>query len=162
MSTPAVHSLWTTAADRIPQIGAPKIEYGQLSPTLILLGAALVGVLVEAFVPRRSRYYAQVFVSVVALCAAFAAVALGWTRWASWRRLTTAGALTYSFYLVHEHLGWFVIRILHRFLGLPSAATLGATVLTMLTLAWLIHRFVEKPFGPRLRRALKTRNLSGA
>ncbi|MGW4887467.1 NADH-quinone oxidoreductase subunit NuoN [Streptomyces murinus] len=74
MSTPAVHSLWTTAADRIPQIGAPKIEYGQLSPTLILLGAALVGVLVEAFVPRRSRYYAQVFVSVVALCAAFAAV----------------------------------------------------------------------------------------
>nr|WP_202517316.1 NADH-quinone oxidoreductase subunit NuoN [Streptomyces sp. SID685] len=66
--------MWTTAADRIPQIGAPKIEYGQLSPTLILLGAALVGVLVEAFVPRRSRYYAQVFVSVVALCAAFAAV----------------------------------------------------------------------------------------
>ncbi|MFF8991876.1 NADH-quinone oxidoreductase subunit NuoN [Streptomyces sp. NPDC014983] len=74
MSTPAVHSLWTTAADRIPQIGAPKIEYGQLSPTLIIVGAALVGVLVEAFVPRRSRYYAQVFVSAVALCAAFAAV----------------------------------------------------------------------------------------
>ncbi|MBJ7003042.1 acyltransferase family protein [Streptomyces griseofuscus] len=93
--------------------------------------------------------------------AVVAAVALGWTRWASWRWLTTAGALTYPFYLVHEHLGWFVIRILHRFLGLPSAATLAATVLTMLTLAWLIHRFVEKPFGPRLRKALRGRNLSG-
>nr|WP_202485342.1 NADH-quinone oxidoreductase subunit NuoN [Streptomyces sp. SID4985] len=62
------------AADPIPKIEAPKIEYGQLSPTLIVLGAALIGVLIEAFVPRRSRYYAQVFVSAVALCAAFAAV----------------------------------------------------------------------------------------
>ncbi|MGV9424659.1 NADH-quinone oxidoreductase subunit NuoN [Streptomyces sp. NPDC003656] len=74
MSATAVHSLWTMAADPIPKIEAPKIEYGQLSPTLIVLGAALVGVLIEAFVPRRSRYYAQVFVSAVALCAAFAAV----------------------------------------------------------------------------------------
>jgi len=74
VSTAAVHSLWTTVADPIAKIEAPKIEYGQLAPTLIVAGAALVGVLVEAFVPRKSRYYAQVFVSVVALCAAFAAV----------------------------------------------------------------------------------------
>ncbi|WP_026248224.1 NADH-quinone oxidoreductase subunit NuoN [Streptomyces sp. LaPpAH-108] len=74
MSATAVHSLWTMAADPIPKIEAPKIEYGQLSPTLIVFGAALIGVLIEAFVPRRSRYYAQVFVSAVALCAAFAAV----------------------------------------------------------------------------------------
>ncbi|WP_255955196.1 NADH-quinone oxidoreductase subunit NuoN [Streptomyces odontomachi] len=74
MSPTAVHSLWTTAADPITKIDAPKIEYGQLSPTLIVICAAVVGVLVEAFVPRRSRYYAQVFVSVVALAAAFAAV----------------------------------------------------------------------------------------
>ena len=76
MSATAVHSLWTTAAaaDPISKIPTPKIEYGQLSPTLIILGAALIGVLVEAFVPRKSRYYAQVFVSAVALCAAFAAV----------------------------------------------------------------------------------------
>ncbi|MFD1273709.1 NADH-quinone oxidoreductase subunit NuoN [Streptomyces kaempferi] len=74
MSAAAVHSLWTTAAEPIAKIDAPKIEYGQLSPTLIVIGAALVGVLIEAFVPRKSRYYTQVFVSVVALAAAFAAV----------------------------------------------------------------------------------------
>ncbi|MEU1076839.1 MULTISPECIES: NADH-quinone oxidoreductase subunit NuoN [unclassified Streptomyces] len=76
MSTAAaVHSLWTTAADgKVDKIPAPHIEYAQLAPTLIVLGAAVVGVLVEAFVPRRSRYYAQVFLSVVALAAAFAAV----------------------------------------------------------------------------------------
>ncbi|MEU0252785.1 acyltransferase [Streptomyces sp. NPDC006184] len=86
---------------------------------------------------------------------AVAAVALGWTRWASWPWLVTAGALTYPFYLVHEHLGWFVIRVLHRGLGLPPWPALALTVLGMLLLAWLIHRWVEKPFGPRLRRALK-------
>ncbi|MFR9795432.1 NADH-quinone oxidoreductase subunit NuoN [Streptomyces sp. MS06] len=77
MSATAVHSLWTTAAaaaDPISKIDAPKIEYGQLSPTLIVIGAAVVGVLVEAFVPRKSRYHAQLFLSVVALAAAFAAV----------------------------------------------------------------------------------------
>ena len=74
MSATAVHSLWTTAADPIDKIDAPNIEYGQLAPTLIVIGAAVIGVLIEAFVPRKSRYYAQLFVSVVALAAAFAAV----------------------------------------------------------------------------------------
>ncbi|MCF3122673.1 NADH-quinone oxidoreductase subunit NuoN [Streptomyces arenae] len=74
MSASAVHSLWTMAADPIDKIDAPKIEYGQLSPMLIVIGAAVIGVLIEAFVPRKSRYYVQLFVSVVALAASFAAV----------------------------------------------------------------------------------------
>lgn len=75
MSTSAVHSLWTTAAEgKLDKIPTPHIEYAQLAPTLIVVGAAILGVLVEAFVPRRGRYYVQVFLSVVALAAAFAAV----------------------------------------------------------------------------------------
>ncbi|WP_329383285.1 NADH-quinone oxidoreductase subunit NuoN [Streptomyces sp. NBC_01716] len=75
MSATAVHSLWTTtAAQGIDKIPAPKIEYAQLAPVLIVLGAAVVGILLEAFVPRKGRYYAQLFLSVVALAAAFAAV----------------------------------------------------------------------------------------
>jgi peptidoglycan/LPS O-acetylase OafA/YrhL len=93
--------------------------------------------------------------------AAVAAVALGWTGRADWRWLATAGALTYPFYLVHEHLGWFVIRVLHRGAGLPAWPTLGLTVLGMLLLAWLMHRFVEKPIGPRLKRALKRSRTPG-
>ncbi|TQK52578.1 NADH dehydrogenase subunit N [Streptomyces sp. SLBN-118] len=74
MSAMAVHSLWTTAAEPIDKIPSPTIEYAQLAPALIVVGAAVVGVLVEAFVPRRARYYTQVFLTVVALTASFAAV----------------------------------------------------------------------------------------
>ncbi|MEV4433645.1 NADH-quinone oxidoreductase subunit NuoN [Streptomyces sp. NPDC049555] len=74
-SLEVVHSLWTVAAAEPPRkIPAPHIEYAQLSPTLIVLGAALVGVLLEAFVPRRARHHAQAGLAVVALAAAFAAV----------------------------------------------------------------------------------------
>ncbi|MEV5241258.1 NADH-quinone oxidoreductase subunit NuoN [Streptomyces cinnamoneus] len=71
----SVHSLWTLAAAEAPKkIPAPHIEYAQLSPTLIVLGAAILGVLVEAFLPRRARYHAQLLLTVVGLAAAFAAV----------------------------------------------------------------------------------------
>ncbi|MFD0023601.1 NADH-quinone oxidoreductase subunit NuoN [Streptomyces sp. NPDC058382] len=78
MSATAVHSLWTTASGvttAAPEkFTAPVIEYAQLTPVLIVIGVAVLGVLVEAFVPRRARYYTQVFLAVVALVAAFAAV----------------------------------------------------------------------------------------
>jgi NADH-quinone oxidoreductase subunit N len=63
----------TSAAPK-EKFNAPVIEYAQLTPVLIVIGVAVVGVLVEAFVPRRARYYTQVFLTVVALAAAFAAV----------------------------------------------------------------------------------------
>ena len=50
---------------------APSVEYGLLAPVLIVLGVAVAGVLVEAFLPRRSRYPVQVALSVGGLLAAF-------------------------------------------------------------------------------------------
>ncbi|MFI1972782.1 acyltransferase [Streptomyces cinnamoneus] len=101
----------------------------------------------------RSPY---VIIAVLALgYAAVAAVALGRTTWANWRWLPFAGALTYPFYLVHEHLGWVVIGGLHRGLGLPSAVTFALTLALMLLLAWALHRCVERRFTPALRRALE-------
>jgi peptidoglycan/LPS O-acetylase OafA/YrhL len=109
--------------------------------------------------PGQSGPYARnphvVELLVALLFVIMAAVALGWLSWANWKWLTFAGALTYPFYLIHEHLGWFGIRIYHRYLGLGAYPTLFATVLTMLVLAYLMNKFVEKPFGPRLKRALK-------
>ncbi len=52
----------------------PSVEYGLLSPMLIVLGVAVVGVLVEAFLPRQQRYAAQLVLSLGGLVASFIAV----------------------------------------------------------------------------------------
>jgi NADH-quinone oxidoreductase subunit N len=67
----AVPGLWTLGAG---ELQAPKIEYGQLSPTLIVLGAAVVGIVLEAFLPRKWRYGAQLALAALGLVSAFAAV----------------------------------------------------------------------------------------
>ncbi len=53
---------------------SPSIEYFLLSPMFIVFGIAVVGVLVEAFLPRRLRYGAQLVLALVGLTAAFVAV----------------------------------------------------------------------------------------
>lgn len=68
-----VHSLWI-AQDNVDKIKAPHIEYDLLAPTLIVLGAAVLGVAVEAFVPRRHRYFTQVFLAVIAMGSAFGVI----------------------------------------------------------------------------------------
>lgn len=52
----------------------PSIEYFLLCPMLIVFSVAILGVLVEAFLPRRSRYAAQVTIALAGLIAAFVAV----------------------------------------------------------------------------------------
>src|SRR3712207_3603114 len=54
----------------------PTVEYGLVSPMLILFGAAILGVLVEAFLPRQRRYATQLVLSLGGIAAAFAAVVL--------------------------------------------------------------------------------------
>ena len=54
----------------------PIVEYSLLSPMLIVFGVAVTGVLVEAFLPRRFRYAAQVALALGGLVAAFVAVIL--------------------------------------------------------------------------------------
>ncbi|WP_371612738.1 acyltransferase family protein [Streptomyces clavifer] len=105
----------------------------------------------DAFSYRSS---AVIILIVTAGFAVVAAIALGALHRVDWPWLTVAGALTYPFYLVHEHLGWVVVGVLHRTLGVPAALTAMLTVGAMLALAWLLHRYVERWSTPLLRRAL--------
>jgi NADH-quinone oxidoreductase subunit N len=68
---------------------ATKISYGAIMPMLIVFGAAMIGVLVEAFAPRAQRYAAQVGVALVGLVAALGAVVLGLDH----QGITLAGAV---------------------------------------------------------------------
>jgi len=54
---------------------APSVDYVSTLPMLIVFGAALVAVLVEAFIGRHRRFAAQLAVAVLALVAALVAVA---------------------------------------------------------------------------------------
>ncbi|MEU4315948.1 NADH-quinone oxidoreductase subunit NuoN [Nocardia sp. NPDC024068] len=57
-------------------IPAPSIEYHVLAPILVVFGAAVLGVLVDAFVPRARRYATQLTLTMAGLTAALVAVIL--------------------------------------------------------------------------------------
>ncbi|MFL6060530.1 MAG: proton-conducting transporter membrane subunit, partial [Marmoricola sp.] len=59
---------------------APHIQYDLLSPVLIVLGVAVLGVMVEAAVPRARRYLVQVVLSVVGILAALVATFIEFGR----------------------------------------------------------------------------------
>lgn len=89
---------------------------------------------------------------LIVLCfGAVAVVTLTPVRRVGWRWLTTLGALTYPLYLLHEEIGWQVIRLTQRTGWVP--AVLLASVVSV-ALAFVVNRFVERPLGPRLRRAV--------
>ncbi|KQR17021.1 NADH-quinone oxidoreductase subunit NuoN [Cellulomonas sp. Leaf334] len=58
---------------------APTVDWAALSPVVIVLLAAVVGVLVEAFVPARARRTVQLTLAVAALAGAVIAVAALWS-----------------------------------------------------------------------------------
>jgi NADH-quinone oxidoreductase subunit N len=55
---------------------APKLEYGQLAPMLIVFTAASVGILVEAFAPRAIRLPIQLVLTFGSLIASFVSVVM--------------------------------------------------------------------------------------
>jgi proton-translocating NADH-quinone oxidoreductase chain N len=66
----AAHAALAAAAPA-GTIKAPSIEYGQLSPMLVVFGAAVAGVLVEAFAPRQVRRAVHMVLALGSLAAAF-------------------------------------------------------------------------------------------
>lgn len=85
------------------------------------------------------------------------AVALGATDGLRLRWLATAGALTYPFYLLHPRVGYSLIRTAHDATGLPAGLLITAAVIVLLALAWVVHRFVERPLAPVVNHALRGR-----
>ncbi|MGO1662560.1 MAG: acyltransferase family protein [Micrococcaceae bacterium] len=88
-------------------------------------------------------------VLVVALFGLVSAVTL--TPWSRWRipGASIAGNLTYPVYLLHQLWGWWIIWLLSDHLAAPVVLliALGAVVVA----AALVHRWVERSWGPRLR-----------
>lgn len=58
----------------------PEIDWLALAPLIVVLGAGVVGVLVEAFVPARARRSTQIVLTLAALAGGFAFVAVLWPQ----------------------------------------------------------------------------------
>jgi peptidoglycan/LPS O-acetylase OafA/YrhL len=93
-------------------------------------------------------------VAVAAFYVVMAGIALGWLR-AEWKWLTVAGAMTYPLYLVHEYIGWAILKSLKD--TVPGPLLYVGLITMMLGLAWLINRFFERPVASRLKALLTWR-----
>ncbi|MFI5615854.1 acyltransferase family protein [Streptomyces sp. NPDC051567] len=76
-----------------------------------------------------------------------------------WKWLTVAGALTYPVYLLHQEMGWAMIRW-GRDHGITPFPLLAMCLAAILLLSWLVHRIVERPLSAWLKRMLDSRTLS--
>ncbi|MCA1822315.1 MAG: hypothetical protein LC644_11380, partial [Pseudonocardia sp.] len=52
---------------QVQHVTAPAVDYGGIAPILVVLGAACLSVLVEAFVARPARWSAQVALTLLTL-----------------------------------------------------------------------------------------------
>ncbi|GAA4697935.1 NADH-quinone oxidoreductase subunit N [Promicromonospora umidemergens] len=59
---------------------APEIDWLALAPLIVVLGAGVVGVLIEAFVPEKVRRTTQIVLALAALAGAFAFIAVLWPQ----------------------------------------------------------------------------------
>jgi peptidoglycan/LPS O-acetylase OafA/YrhL len=80
------------------------------------------------------------------LLASFAALIAGRMRWIAARPLLWIGGISYSFYLIHQHVGFVVMLKLAELGYSPWIAFLAAFVIA-LTLGTAINRLVERPAG---------------
>ncbi|MFE9692707.1 acyltransferase family protein [Micromonospora sp. NPDC005806] len=80
-------------------------------------------------------------------------VALGWFDWVRWRGFVVMGALTYPVYLLHMRFS----RVMLSRLGddIPFWPMFALILGTVLLLAYLVHRFVERPLSRVLRQRLR-------
>ena len=59
-------------------VTAPTISWAGLSPVIVILGAAVLGILLEAFVPRKARLACQTGLGVLAIVGSAVALAARW------------------------------------------------------------------------------------
>ncbi|MFF4533170.1 acyltransferase family protein [Streptomyces sp. NPDC001407] len=129
-------------------------------PTALLWGIVVMSLLLALHhVPRRVADNASHTVPtwpasliIVVAFAVMALIALGKLNRVQWRWLSTAGALTYPVYLIHQYIGMTVIYALRD--RIPAHVLVPSLVVVMLCAAWLLHKYVERPLGKRLRKGL--------
>lgn len=100
----------------------------------------------DSYNPPVAAITVGVFLVVVFLVATGRASRIG-RPW-----MVTAGAITYPLYLVHQNLGFVMFD---AFADVNRWLLLVVATLSSVAVAWIVHRWVERPFAPLLGRVLK-------
>ncbi|MCD9143028.1 acyltransferase family protein [Streptomyces albireticuli] len=131
-------------------------------PTALLWGIAGLSLLLAQHhltkrVADNSTHDIAVWPARLIVLAAFvimALIAVGACNRIQWRWLSTAGALTYPLYLLHQYIGMTVIYALRE--KLPPYVLVFGLIVAMMGAAWLLHRLVERPMGSWLRKVMRS------
>ncbi|MFC5722580.1 acyltransferase family protein [Streptomyces gamaensis] len=133
----------------------------RFKPTALLWGIVVLSLLLAQHgIPRRVADNASkstptwpAGLLVVLAFVVMALIALGFFDRIQWRWLATAGALTYPLYLIHQYIGMTAVHWLRELV--PPHLLVPGLAAVMLGAAWLMHRYVERPLGSRMRRSLR-------
>ena len=102
---------------------------------------------------------ADVAIAAVVLLATFALLIRGRLRFIALRPLTWLGGISYSFYLIHQHIG-FVVMLKATQAGYGPWTGFTAAILVALALGTLVNRAVERPAGEAILGWWKRRRAS--
>jgi peptidoglycan/LPS O-acetylase OafA/YrhL len=86
----------------------------------------------------------EIFVVALVVTAIFSVLALRCWRSGVPLVLTWLGSISYTLYLVHQHIG-FVIMLFAQARGMPPLAAVGLALTAVLLLAWALTTWIEKP-----------------
>lgn len=67
--------------------------------------------------------------------------------------LVFIGSISFPLYLLHQNIGYLIIRFMEQH-GLTSEVWIIIPTVAMITLAWLVSVFIERPFSNGLKRLL--------
>lgn len=98
----------------------------------------------------------DIWLVAILLQTGFAALIAGKLRWIAVRPLLWLGGISYSFYLIHQHVG-FVVMLEFAKAGYSPWIGFAAAFLVALTLGAAINRWVERPAGEAILRWWKGR-----
>jgi peptidoglycan/LPS O-acetylase OafA/YrhL len=93
-------------------------------------------------------------VLITACFAVLILLALRRLQWMRWRFLTTLGVTTYPLYLLHYVIGTSAVYFVAKHWAVNAFVLFAIVVAGLVVLSWLVHRFIERPLAPRLKRGL--------
>jgi peptidoglycan/LPS O-acetylase OafA/YrhL len=82
----------------------------------------------------------------------FIAISMNWLRFIKNPLLIWFGAISYTLYLIHQHVGYAIMDVLQS-AGIQGLAAVIITLPLVIYLAWLISHFVERPTLEMIRKS---------